>query len=116
MNTARKNSNLVICVHSEREKCPKMNVKCELKCGETIRREDITLHQNNGCSMVEDTCKLYCGLKMRRNKLRIHMKDSCIYRKIRCEHCEEDFKYCDMISHLDQCPKLVVLLGTMCIM
>ena len=65
-----------LCVHGE--KCPKMNVKCELKCGETIRREDITLHQNNECGMVEDTCKLDCGLKMRRNELKIH---SCINRK-----------------------------------
>ena len=95
-----------LCAHGE--KCPKMNVKCELKCGKTIRREDITLHQNNECGMVEETCKLYCGLKMKRDKLKIHMRDSCINRKIRCEHCKKDFKYCDMISHLDQCPKQVL--------
>ena len=68
-----------LCAHGE--KCPKMNVKCELKCGETIRREDVKLHQNYECSMAEDTCKLDCGLKMRRNKLKIHMRDSCINRK-----------------------------------
>ena len=88
--------------------CPKMEVSCELKCGEWLCRENMAQHLEQECGLVVETCKLGCGVELTRDELKIHVTDTCVQRKIPCEHCGEDFKYCDMTIHLDVCLKMKV--------
>ena len=90
------------------DECPKMEVSCELKCGKRLCREDMPQHLEQECGLVVETCKLGCGVELTRDELKIHVTDTCIQRQIPCEHCEEDFKYCEMINHLDVCPRIEV--------
>ena len=88
--------------------CPKMEVSCELKCGEKIFREYMAQHLEQECGMVVETCKLGCGVELTRDGLKIHVTATCVQREIPCEHCGEDFKYCDMTNHFGGCPKMKV--------
>ena len=90
------------------EMCPKMEMSCELKCGEWLCRENMAQHLKKECGLVVEMCKLRCGVELTRNELKIHVTDTCVQRKIPCEHCGEDFKYCDMTNHLDVCPRMKV--------
>ena len=47
-------------------------------------------------------------MTLTRNKLVFHVKDACIQREIYCEHCEECAKYCDMSTHLEECPNVTI--------
>ena len=89
------------------ERCPKMKVLCDL-CDIQITREEIEKHLKYDCGMVREVCGLGCGVTLTRNKLVFHVKDACIQREIHCEHCEECVKYCDMSTHLDECPNVTV--------
>ena len=95
-------------LHTHLDKCPKMEVSCELKCGKIMCREDMTQHLKQECGLMVEMCKLGCGKEMTRNELRIHVTDTCVQRLIQCEHCKGDFKFCDMSAHLDVCPKMEV--------
>ena len=95
-------------LHTHLDKCPKMEVSCELKCGKIMCREDMTQHLKQECGLMVEMCKLECGKEMTRNELRIHVTDTCVQRLIQCEHCKGDFKFCDMSAHLDVCPKMEV--------
>ena len=95
-------------LHTHLDKCPKMEVSCELKCGKIMCREDMTQHLKQECGLMVEMCKLGCGKEMTRNELRIHMTDTCVQRLIQCKHCKGDFKFCDMSAHLDVCPKMEV--------
>ena len=95
-------------LHTHLDKCPKMEVSCELKCGKIMCREDMTQHLKQECGLMVEMCKLGCGKEMTRNELRIHVTDTCVERLIHCEHCKRDFKFCDMSAHLDVCPKMAV--------
>ena len=110
---------IVECEHCSRElkscelathldKCPKMEVSCELKCGKRLCRENIPQHLKEECGLVVETCRLGCGLEMTRDELKIHVTKTCVQRFIPCEHCKKDFKFCDMTHHLDKCPKMEV--------
>ena len=88
--------------------CPKMEVSCKLKCDKRLCRENMAQHLEQECGLVVETCKLGCGVELTRDELKIHVTDTCVQRKIPCEHCGEDFKYCDMTNHLDVCPKMKV--------
>ena len=110
---------IVECKHCSRElkscelathldKCPKMEVSCELKCGKRLCRENMAQHLKQECGLVVETCRLGCGLEMTRDELKIHVTETCVQRFIPCEHCKEDFKFCDMTHHLDKCPKMEV--------
>ena len=110
---------IVECKHCSRElkscelathldKCPKMEVSCELKCSKRLCRENISQHLKQECGLVVETCRLGCGVKMTRDELKIHVTETCVHRFIPCEHCKEDFKFCDMTHHLDKCPKMEV--------
>ena len=88
--------------------CPKMEVSCKLECGKRLCRENMAQHLEQECGLVVETCKLRCGVELTRDKLKIHVTDTCVQREIPCEHCGEDFKYCDMTNHLDVCPKMKV--------
>ena len=90
------------------EMCPKMEVSCELKCGERLRRENMAQHLEQECGLVVETCKLGCGVKMTRNELKTHVTETCVQRLIPCKHCKKDFKFRDMTHHLDKCPKMKV--------
>ena len=90
------------------EMCPKMEVSCELKCGDKLCRENMAQHLEQECGLVVETCKLGCGVELTRDELKIHMTDTCVQREIPCEHCGKDFKYCDMTNHLVLCPKMKV--------
>ena len=95
-------------LHTHLDKCPKMEVSCELKCGEIMCRKDMTQHFKQECGLMVEMCKLECGKEMTRNELRIHVTDTCVERLIQCKHCKGDFKFCDMSVHLDVCPKMEV--------
>ena len=95
-------------LHTHLDKCPKLEVSCELKCGKIMCREDMTQHLKQECGLMVEMCKLGCGKEMTRNELRIHVTDTCVQRLIQCEHCKGDFKFCDMSAHLDVCPKMEV--------
>ena len=88
--------------------CPKMEVSCELECGEWLCRKNMAQHLEQECGLVVETCKLGCGVELTRDELKIHVTDTCVQREIPCEHCEEYFKFCDMTNHLDVCPKMKV--------
>ena len=90
------------------DRCPKMEVSCELRCGKKLCRENMAQHLKKECGLVVETCKLRCGVELTRDELKIHVTDTCVQRKIPCKHCEEDFKYCDMTNHLKTCPKMKV--------
>ena len=95
-------------LHTHLDKCPKMEVSCELKCGNIMCRENMAQHLKQECGLMVEMCKLGCGKEMTRNELRIHMTDTCVQRLIQCKHCKGDFKFCDMSPHLDVCPKMKV--------
>ena len=95
-------------LHTHLDKCPKMEVSCELKCGKIMCREDMAQHLKQECGLMVEMCKLGCGKEMTRNELRIHVKYKCLQRVIVCAHCLKDFKFCDMSAHLDVCPKMEV--------
>ena len=88
--------------------CPKMEVSCELGCSKEVCRENMAQHLEQECGLMVDTCKLGCGVELTRDELKIHVTDTCVQRKIPCEHCGVDFKYCDMTNHLGECPKMEV--------
>ena len=88
--------------------CPKMEVLCELKCGEVMCREKMTHHLKQDCGLVEESCKLGCGAQSTRNELKIHVTETCQQRLVQCEHCEESVKSCEMTNHPDVCPKMEV--------
>ena len=90
------------------EKCPKMQLPCELKCGKIICREEMVQHLTQECGLVEEKCELGCGMNVTRDELKIHMTDVCIQREIQCVHCFMDFKFCDMSMHLEECLKMQV--------
>ena len=90
------------------DECPKMEVSCELKCGKKLYRGNMAQHLEQECGLVVETCKLGCGVELTRDELKIHVTDTCVQREMRCEHCGEDFKYCDMTNHLDVCPRMKV--------
>ena len=90
------------------DKCPKMKVSCD-SCGKKIRREDMELHLRRVCGMVQETCKLGCGVELTRVELVIHEKENCVQRKIQCEHCYIEVKFCDNSKHLKECPEVKVL-------
>ena len=95
-------------LRTHEEKCPKMNVKCDLNCGEELRRENMAQHLEQECGLVKEKCKLGCGMKLTRDELRMHVTDTCVQREIACEHCGELSKFRDMSKHLDRCPKIEV--------
>ena len=96
------------------EKCPKMEVSCDLKCGLVLYREDMEQHLKRNCGMVREKCRLGCGVVLTRNELRIHVKEKCPHRIVKCEHCQKDFKSCELDGHFEKCPKMKVSCGLKC--
>ena len=96
----------VLTVHTE--KCPKMQVSCELKCGKIVCREDMPQHLKQDCGLVEETCGLGCGTKLTRGELKIHMTDICVQREIPCKHCFNNF----MLNETCQNESVVAFLDT----
>ncbi|KAI6647250.1 hypothetical protein LOD99_12247 [Oopsacas minuta] len=88
------------------EKCPKMPLKCDLKCGTVMCREDMAHHLEKDCGRVIEQCKLGCGIALQRDELDMHVNTKCEQRMIPCEHCQTDFKVCDMPDHIEMCPKM----------
>ena len=103
------NNEIIFCEMSKHlDKCPKMKVSCELKCGRSINREDVTQHLEQECGMKQERCSLECGLIVKRDEARTHVMDKCLRRKIPCEHCQQKFKFCEMPKHHKECPKAKV--------
>ena len=69
------------------DKCPKVKVSCELKCGEVVYRKDMERHLEHDCGTVRVACQLGCGVKLTRKELEIHVKDTCVQRRIVCKNC-----------------------------
>lgn len=99
--------NLKVCdMFSHFDKCPKMQVTCDLKCGMIMCREDVSRHLEWECSEMVEKCRLGCGVKLTRSELEFHMTDSCVRRVTDCEHCMNRFRFCDLAMHVESCPKL----------
>ena len=60
------------------------------------------------CGYVYETCKLRCGVVLQRNELNVHEMEKCPQRIVECEHCNNEFKSCELHTHLDVCPKMEV--------
>ena len=60
------------------------------------------------CGYVYETCKLRCGVVLQRNELNVHEMEKCPQRIVECEHCNNEFKSCELHTHLDKCPKMEV--------
>ncbi|KAI6655458.1 TNF receptor-associated factor 4-like isoform X5 [Oopsacas minuta] len=93
-------------IHSE--ECPAMLLRCELKCGTVVCREDMAQHLEKYCRCVIEHCKLGCGIELSRDELEMHVNDECVQRMILCKHCKRDFKVCDMSKHSEVCPKMLL--------
>ena len=59
--------------------------------------------------MVQEMCKLNCGEVLRREEFVRHEKENCTHRVIKCDHCDENFKYYQLDKHHDECLKMKVL-------
>ena len=59
------------------------------------------------CEYVYEMCKLGCGLVFTRHELKAHSKE-CSHRIVLCEHCNKEFKYCDLPTHHSMCDKMQV--------
>ena len=66
------------------------------------------------CGYVYETCKLRCGVVLQRNELKVHEKENCPQRIVECKHCRKDFKSCELITHLEMCPKMEVFCEQKC--
>ena len=64
---------------SHLEICPKMKLSCELKCGVVLQRDELSVHEKR-----------------------------CPQRIVKCEHCRNNFKSCELAMHLEMCPKMEV--------
>ena len=60
------------------------------------------------CGHVRVACKLMCGVVLRRDELEKHEKETCPQRVVKCDHCQKDFKSCELNIHLNKCPKMKV--------
>ena len=60
------------------------------------------------CGYVYETCKLRCGVVLQHNELNVHEMEKCPQRIVECEHCNNEFKSCELNTHLDVCPKMEV--------
>ena len=56
------------------------------------------------CDYVYEMCKLRCGVVLQRNELSVHEMEKCPQRIVECEHCNNEFKSCELHTHLDKCP------------
>ena len=45
---------------------------------------------------------------LQRDGLEYHLIENCSHREIPCEHCERDFRVCDMPNHHDECNRMPV--------
>ncbi|KAI6647984.1 TNF receptor-associated factor 4-like isoform X1 [Oopsacas minuta] len=59
------------------------------------------------CSNVHEICKLGCDIVLPRYELVNHMSEKCLQRVIPCEHCEKNFRVCNMSSHMNDCLKML---------
>ena len=60
------------------------------------------------CGYVNEKCKLNCGTVLRREELESHEKENCTQRVVKCDHCDKNFKSCQLNGHLEKCPKMKV--------
>ena len=51
---------------------------------------------------------LHVHLVIKRNELSTHINDKCEQRKIPCDHCKHNFKFCEMDVHHKECPIMIV--------
>ncbi|KAI6647192.1 hypothetical protein LOD99_12189 [Oopsacas minuta] len=109
----------ILCEHCQRdfkvcemrnhlEECPAMLLKCELKCGTVVCREDMAQHLEKYCRRGIEHCKLGCGIELSRDELEMHVNDECVQRMMPCEYCHIDFKACDMSNHNKKCQKMPI--------
>ena len=60
------------------------------------------------CGHVYEMCKIGCSLVFSRDELKVHSKEMCSHRLVVCEHCNADFKYCDLPTHHNRCHRMPV--------
>ena len=60
------------------------------------------------CGYVYESCRLGCGELLKREEFRIHENYNCPQRQVKCDHCDEKIKICELNGHLDECPKMKV--------
>ena len=76
-------------------------------CGWLGTLKDCENHLDT-CDYIQENCKLKCGVVLQRNNHVTHEKENCIQRIVKCEHCKKNFKFRELIEHLDVCPKMKV--------
>ena len=60
------------------------------------------------CGYVQQACKSRCGVVLQRDQLQAHEEEKCLQRIVTCKHCSDNFKFCELSTHLDECPKMEV--------
>ena len=60
------------------------------------------------CGYVKCECTLRCTKVLQRNELKVHEEEKCLQRIVRCEHCNGNFKFCELTTHTEMCPKMKV--------
>ena len=60
------------------------------------------------CGYVYEACKLGCGELLKREELVIHEDENCPQRFVKCNHCDEKIKSCELDGHLKRCLKMKV--------
>ena len=60
------------------------------------------------CGYVYEACKLGCGELLKREELVIHEDENCPQRFVKCDHCNEKIKSCELDGHLKKCTKMKV--------
>ena len=66
------------------------------------------------CGYVLEACKLRCGVVLQRDEFKVHQKENCPQRIVKCKHCKNTRKSCELPKHLSKCPKMEVLCELKC--
>ena len=69
--------------------------------------EDCENHLDT-CGYVDETCKRNCGEVLRREEFERHEKENCSQRQVKCGHCDENLRSCQLNGHLSKCSKMKV--------
>ena len=81
--------------------CNKMPLECPNKCEEIILRELLNNHIKNDCHNTLIKCPFTeCEIVEKRKWIYDEHVSDCIYRRINCQYCMKEIKFCDETPHL----------------
>ena len=86
-----------------------LRVKCTFKGCPWINELRLLYDHLGKCGYMLVSCAHGCGDQVIRDSLHFHHTEECLLRRHRCEHCNAEGPYKDMIGgHLDECPDLMI--------